>query len=89
MLQTVHELTSEHVKHMLLLGLHQSFKKLIVLHRCCSHDQVEEFFVSLSSDRNSSDLVHLLFVEDLVLQQVVQERSLSIHLLHEECVVVD
>jgi hypothetical protein len=40
------------------------------------------------SASESSDLVQLLFIEDLVLQQGTQESSLSLHLLHEERVVV-
>ena len=75
--------------HMLLFGFLQRFKKHVVLRRCCSEDEIEQLCISLVSDSESSDLVQLLFIEDLVLLQIVQERSLRLHLLHEECVVVD
>ena len=74
---------------MLLVRLIESSAESVVLCRCGSQYELEQLFIFLVSQINGSDLSHLLFIEDLVLVQKVEENSLSLHLLHEERVVVD
>ena len=74
---------------MLWVRLLQSLEKCAVLSRCCSHYELEQLFIFLVSQKYSSDLSHLLLIEDLVLIEKVQQSSVSLHLLHEERVVVD